>query len=147
MSRARALRGLWAAPVALLALLAQSLSTAGAASAVPTERQAATAALYVSPDAAPGGNGSAEQPFATIDEAQQPAHRLSADADVVVHLAGGTYRLTKPLTFGPGDGGQNGHTITYQAGSSRSSAAPSGFRVGRCMIKAATSGRSMSVPV
>ncbi|MET9788822.1 hypothetical protein [Streptomyces canus] len=53
MFRARALRGLWAAPVALLALLAQSLATAGAASAVPIERQAATAALNVSPGAAP----------------------------------------------------------------------------------------------
>ncbi|MEU1800967.1 right-handed parallel beta-helix repeat-containing protein [Streptomyces sp. NPDC019937] len=79
MSGARALRGLRAAPVAVLALLAG--------------------------------------PFATIDQAQRPAHQLSADADVVVHLAGGTYRLSKPLTFGSGDGGQNGHTITYQAAS------------------------------
>ena len=115
MSGARALHGLWAAPLALLALLAQSLATTGAAHAVPAERQVSAADLYVAPGAAPGGNGTAEQPFATIEQAQQPAHRLSADADVVVHLAGGTYRLSKPLTFGSGDGGQNGHTITYQA--------------------------------
>ncbi|MGW1749094.1 RICIN domain-containing protein [Streptomyces sp. NPDC002092] len=115
MSGARALHGLWAAPLALLALLAQGLATTGAAHAAPAERRVSTAELYVAPDAAPGGNGTAEQPFATIEQAQQPAHRLSADADVVVHLAGGTYRLSKPLTFGSGDGGQNGHTITYQA--------------------------------
>lgn len=115
MSGARALRGLWAAPVALFALLAGSLPMVGAAFAVPAERQAAAADLYVAPDAAPGGNGTVEQPFATIDQARQPAHRLSADSDVVVHLAGGTYRQAKPLTFGSGDGGQNGHTITYQA--------------------------------
>ncbi|MGQ4401612.1 RICIN domain-containing protein [Streptomyces hayashii] len=115
MSRSRALRGLWAAPLALLALLAQSMGTAGAATALPAARQAAAADLYVAPGAAPGGNGTAEQPFATIDQARQPAHRLSADADVVVHLAGGVYRLSEPLAFGSGDGGQNGHTITYQA--------------------------------
>uniref|UniRef100_A0AAU2UXN6 Right-handed parallel beta-helix repeat-containing protein n=1 Tax=Streptomyces sp. NBC_00003 TaxID=2903608 RepID=A0AAU2UXN6_9ACTN len=115
MSRPRVLRGRWAVPVALFALLAGSVATAGAASAVPAERQAAAAALYVAPGAAPGGNGSAQKPFATIDQAQRPAHRLAADADVVVHLAGGTYRQSKPLTFGSGDGGQNGHTISYQA--------------------------------
>ncbi|MFF0133508.1 RICIN domain-containing protein [Streptomyces mirabilis] len=115
MSRARGLRGLWAAPVALLALLAGSPATAGVAYAAPVARQAAAADLYVAPDATPGGNGSAGQPFATIDQASQPAHVLSADSDVVVHLAGGTYRLSKPLAFGSGDGGQNGHTITYQA--------------------------------
>src|SRR4051794_33215032 len=57
-------------------LLVGGLATAGAASAVPVERHAPAAALYVAPDAAPGGNGTAEQPFATIDQAQQPAHRL-----------------------------------------------------------------------
>ncbi|MFB7508915.1 right-handed parallel beta-helix repeat-containing protein [Streptomyces broussonetiae] len=115
MSRTRVLRGLWTAPLALFALLVQSLATAGTVYAVPAERQAAAAALYVAPGVAPGGNGTAEQPFATIDQAQQPAHRLSVDSDVVVYLAGGTYRLSKPLTFGSGDSGQNGHTITYQA--------------------------------
>ncbi|WP_405848886.1 RICIN domain-containing protein [Streptomyces sp. NBC_01518] len=115
MSRARVLRGLWAVPVGLLALLAGSVAMAGATSAVPAEPRAAAAALYVAPGAAPGGDGTAQQPFATIDQARQPAHQLSADSDVVVYLAGGTYRLSKPLTFGSGDGGQNGHTIDYQA--------------------------------
>ncbi|MGW4985938.1 hypothetical protein ACWERA_59940, partial [Streptomyces mirabilis] len=73
MSRARAsLRGLWAAPVALLALLAGGPATAGVAYAAPVARQAAAADLYVAPDAAPGGNGSVGQPFATIDQARQP---------------------------------------------------------------------------
>ncbi|GHE15155.1 hypothetical protein GCM10010339_88870 [Streptomyces alanosinicus] len=49
------------------------------------------------------------QPFATIDQARQPAHRLSADVNVVVHLAGGTHRLSKPLTSGSADGGRNDH--------------------------------------
>ncbi|EXU67320.1 hypothetical protein Z951_15350 [Streptomyces sp. PRh5] len=117
MSGARALRGLRAAPVAALTLLAGSLAAAGATFTVPAERHAAAAAPYVAPGADPGGDGTAGQPFATIGQARRPAHQLSADADVVVYLAGGTYRLSKPLTFGSGDGGQNGHTITYRAAS------------------------------
>ncbi|WP_078960311.1 RICIN domain-containing protein [Streptomyces sp. NRRL WC-3618] len=115
MSRARTVHGLWAAPIALLALLVGSPVTTGVAYGAPMERPAAVADLYVAPDAAPGGDGSAGRPFATVDQARQPAHRLSADSDVAVHLAGGTYRLSRPLTFGSDDGGQNGHTITYRA--------------------------------
>ncbi|MGW1289929.1 RICIN domain-containing protein [Streptomyces sp. NPDC002586] len=91
------------------------MATAGTASAGPAEPRAAVAELYVAPGASPGGDGSAQQPFATIDQARQPAHQLSVGSDVVVHLAGGTYRLSEPLAFGSGDGGQNGHTISYQA--------------------------------
>ncbi|MFC9634600.1 RICIN domain-containing protein [Streptomyces mirabilis] len=114
MSRARAFRGLWVVALGLLALLAGSVAAAGGAIAVPADPEAASSALYVAPGAAPGGDGTAQQPFATLDQARQPAHQLSADGDVVVYLAGGTYRLPKPLTFGSGDGGQNGHTISYQ---------------------------------
>ncbi|MFJ5031207.1 right-handed parallel beta-helix repeat-containing protein [Streptomyces sp. NPDC088560] len=119
MSRARALRGLWAAPAAVLALPAGSPAAAGVGYGGPVGRRAAAADLYVAPDASPGGKGTAEQPFASVDQAQQPAHRLSADSNVVVHLAGGTYRPSKPPTSGSGDGGQNGHSITYQAAPGR----------------------------
>ena len=43
------------------------------------------------------------------------AHQLSADSDVTVHPAGGTYRLSKPLAFGSADEGRSGHTVAYQA--------------------------------
>lgn len=36
-------------------------------------------------------------------------------ADVVVQLAGGTYRLAAPLTFTRADSGTNGHTVVWQA--------------------------------
>jgi len=93
MSRAEVLRGRWAAPVALLALLAGSLATGTAtdAFAAPAGRRAPAAALYVDPGAASGGTGIAGHPFATVERARQPAHRISADTDVVVHLAGGAY--------------------------------------------------------
>jgi hypothetical protein len=111
-----------AAAIAVLGLLAAALIPAAAASAAPAP---AVAAVYVaavpgSPgSAAAGGTGTAQRPFASIAQAQQLAHQLSASSDVVVHLAGGTYRLTQPLRFTGADSGQNGHTITYQAPAGR----------------------------
>ena len=109
------LRGPRAAAVAALGLLAAvlgSLIPAAAASAAPAP---AVADLYVAASAGAGGTGTAQQPFASIAQAQQVAHQMSASSDVVVHLAGGTYRLTQPLQFTSADSGQDGHTITYQA--------------------------------
>ncbi|MER7837757.1 hypothetical protein ABTY98_18075 [Streptomyces sp. NPDC096040] len=149
MSRARVLRGLWAVPVRLLALLAVSVATAGATSAVPAERQAAAAAVYVAPGATPGGDGTAQRPFATLDQARQPAHQLSADSDVVVYLAGGTYRLSQPLAFGSGDGGQNGHTISYQAMSGQQPVVTGAQQVAGWQVhdRTTVSGRSTSAAV
>ena len=70
--------------------------------------------------AAQGGAGAAEagtaqRPFTSMAQAEQAAHQLSASSDVVVHMTGGTYRLTKPLTFTGADSAQNGHTISYVA--------------------------------
>src|SRR4051794_19288695 len=75
MSRARALRDLRAAPLALLALLAGSLPTAGAAFAVPSERQASAAELYVAPGAPAGGNGTVEQLFCRYTEHRAAGRR------------------------------------------------------------------------
>ncbi|MEW2514275.1 hypothetical protein [Streptomyces sp. NPDC046870] len=78
MPRAVPFRPRWATPAALLALQAGSVVTVGTASAPPAADQAATAALYVAPGAAPRGNGSAQQPFAAIEQTQQPAHQTTA---------------------------------------------------------------------
>jgi hypothetical protein len=99
-----------------LALMAGVLGPAGAAKSAPAPAQAASVTtLYVAPGAAAGGTGTSQLPFATIDQAEQAAHQDSASSDVVVGLAGGTYRLTQPLTFTSADSGQSGHTISYAA--------------------------------
>ena len=99
-----------------LALVAGVLGPAGAAMSAPALAQAASVTtLDVVPGAAAGGTGTSQLPFATIDQAEQAAHQDSASSDVVVNLAGGTYRLTQPLTFTSADSGQNGHTISYAA--------------------------------
>jgi hypothetical protein len=112
MSQLRGLRGGHAAGAVVLGLLAGVLVPAAAAGAAPT---AAVAAIYVAPNAGSGGTGTAQQPFAAIQQAAQTAHQMSASSDVVVHLAGGTYRMAQPLTLTGADSGQDGHTITYAA--------------------------------
>ncbi|WP_433019659.1 ricin-type beta-trefoil lectin domain protein [Kribbella sp. CA-294648] len=68
---------------------------------------------------APNGNdrnaGSTDNPVATLAKAQELARARSAEADVVVELAGGVYRLSEPLKFTSADSGRNGHTVTWQA--------------------------------
>jgi hypothetical protein len=68
---------------------------------------------------APGGNdlnaGDAGHPVATLAKAQEMARALSDKSDVVVELAGGVHRLTKPLELTSADSGRNGHTVTWQA--------------------------------
>jgi hypothetical protein len=78
--------------------------------------QAATVTTIV---VTPGGNdqaaGDAGHPLASLAKAQQLARTLSDRTDVVVDLAGGTYRPSAPLEFTSADSGRNGHTVTWQA--------------------------------
>src|SRR5581483_11650431 len=94
---------------------------AGAANAARSPAQRAkVVSLYVEPGARHGAaavspeDGTAARPFASIAQAQKPAHQLSAGANVVVHLAAGRYRLTRPLRFTSADSALNHHKITYQ---------------------------------
>jgi len=108
-------RAIAVAGSALLPLLAAAAVPAMAASAAPSPN---VVSLYVAPHAAgmtaaAAETGSAQQPFTSLAQAAQSAHQLSANSDVVVHMAAGTYRLTQPLTFTSADAGQNGHTISY----------------------------------
>jgi hypothetical protein len=111
--RVRVGRAMAVAGSALLPLLAGAAVPAMAASVAPTP---SAVNLYVAPRAAnrtAAATGSAQQPFASVAQAAQTAHRLSARSDVVVHMTAGMYRLTQPLTFTSADAAQNGHTITY----------------------------------
>src|SRR5690348_7229269 len=86
-----------------LAVTGSALLAAIAAAAVPAMAASAATApsvvnLYVAPPAAgitaaAAGTGSAQQPFTSIVAATRSAHQLSANSDVVVHMAPGTYRL------------------------------------------------------
>jgi hypothetical protein len=115
VTRLRIGRAMAAAGSALLPLLAAAAVPATAAGAVPPP---GAVSLYVAPrapgmTAAAAQTGSAQQPFTSVAQAAQSAHELSASSNVVVHMAPGTYRLTRPLTFTGANAGQNGHTISF----------------------------------
>ncbi|NLX95007.1 MAG: hypothetical protein GXY83_02405 [Rhodopirellula sp.] len=78
---------------------------------------AAPVELHVAPSGADTNPGTAERPFLTLYRAQQ-AVRASVkqmDADVVVSLAPGDYRLDRTLEFTAADSGQNGFRVVYRS--------------------------------
>ncbi len=85
-----------------------ALDAARASAAVQTT-------LYVSPS----GSGTACSSSApcSLGQARDTVEGLvgSMSGDIVVYLAGGTYRLSSTFQLGPQDSGQNGHTVTWQA--------------------------------
>ena len=52
----------------------------------------------------------------SLERAQELVrHEARKGRDVTVLLEDGTYRLSEPLTFGPQDGGRDGHTVRWTA--------------------------------
>ncbi|MEY9931435.1 hypothetical protein ABH926_006084 [Catenulispora sp. GP43] len=97
-------------------ILAAAATLVTAAFGMPALSHAATAAtLYASPT----GSGTACSAAApcSITQAQSAVRSMnsSMSGDIVVQLAGGTYRLSAPLAFNASDSGTNGHTVIWQA--------------------------------
>ncbi|MFD7510390.1 right-handed parallel beta-helix repeat-containing protein [Streptomyces sp. NPDC059853] len=109
------------AAAALAAAMVTALTAPTAHAAPPPQATPAGHTVVVAPTGAPNaadsGPGTAEQPLATLTEAQHRARDLAArgDGDVSVVLMDGTYRLSEPLRFDAADSGQDGHTVTYRA--------------------------------
>ncbi|WP_406300126.1 right-handed parallel beta-helix repeat-containing protein [Embleya sp. NBC_00888] len=122
MFRIRALRTLGAFGVPRTARRAAVLGTAVAVTASALVSAAAGGASAAAPTVvhvSPTGGGRACSPGAPCDLAGAQAKVRTRTAhmtkDVEVRLAGGTYRVTDPLTFGPRDSGRNGHRVTWTA--------------------------------
>ena len=79
------------------------------------QRNVQTVTFNVSPAGDDAGDGSASRPFKSLTRAQQAVRSVNANADVVVILADGMYRLSDPLHFTATDGGQDGNSVTWQA--------------------------------
>jgi hypothetical protein len=82
--------------------------------AVPAQKED-LAVVAVAPDGNDAFTGDITHPVRTLQRAQQLVREKNRDHDVVVKLADGIYRLFQPLRFTAADGGQNGHTVTWQA--------------------------------
>jgi len=87
-----------------------------AAAFIPeNQRRIPTVSIHVSPRGDDAGDGSGSKPFKTLARAQRAARAANDDADVVVVLADGIYRLDEPLHFSARDGGQAGTRVIWQA--------------------------------
>ncbi|MDD1059963.1 ricin-type beta-trefoil lectin domain protein [Streptomyces cocklensis] len=69
--------------------------------------------------ASPAGSGTACSASAPCSPAQAKTAVEAIDGnmsgDIVVQLAGGTYRMSSPLVLGSADSGSNGHQVIWQA--------------------------------
>ncbi|MFF2081589.1 ricin-type beta-trefoil lectin domain protein [Kitasatospora sp. NPDC058162] len=105
------------APGRTRAALAVAALAAGAVVAAPAaaSHAATTTTLYVAPTGS-GSTCSASAPC-SLTQAKTAVEAVNAGmtGDIVVQLAGGTYRLTAPLTLGAADSGGNGHRVLWQA--------------------------------
>jgi hypothetical protein len=99
---------------------ASAAVTAAALLAAPTAGSATAGQrsddVYVSPRGSDAAPGTAWAPVRTVQRAQQLVRGRVAHqrADLTVHLAGGTYRLGRPLALDARDSGGNGHRVVWQ---------------------------------
>ncbi|MEW2626360.1 ricin-type beta-trefoil lectin domain protein, partial [Streptomyces sp. NPDC048106] len=122
---------------------------AGALAAVPAVTAHATTmtTLYASPTGS-GTSCSASDPCSlTQAKSSVEAVNGSMTGDIVVQLAGGTYRLSAPLVLGAADSGTNGHTVVWQAAPGASPVISGGQQVTGWSLKdSANNIYSASVP-
>ncbi len=95
------------------------LTTAVVVAATLSAPFAANATTELELYASPSGTGTACSSSApcslTTAHGQEQAHTSGMTGDIVVNLAGGTYRLSSTLAFGAGDSATNGYSVIYQA--------------------------------
>ncbi len=73
--------------------------------------------FHVAPNGSDSNHGTSVQPFATIDAARESIRRSGkvGTKTIVVYLHAGIYRLSRPLTFGPEDGGTVEAPVIYRS--------------------------------
>ncbi len=129
------------------AALAAALALAGVAATPALSHAAVATTLYVSPTGS-GTSCSASTPC-SLTQAKSSVEAIDGNmsGDVVVQLAGGTYRLSAPLVFGNADSGTNGHNVVWQAAQGASPVLDGGQQVtGWSLHDSANNIYSASVP-
>ncbi|VGO19712.1 PDZ domain-containing protein [Pontiella sulfatireligans] len=69
--------------------------------------------VYVSPNGSDAGNGTLEQPLASLAAAQKKVRTVAGKETVTVHVADGIYYLPETLVFTPKDSGSKKHPVIY----------------------------------
>jgi len=97
----------------LLPVLLALSRTAPAAGVAESVQQT----FHVSTVGSDVNGGTEAAPFKTIERARDAVRKVNAKmtGDIVVLIAGGTYRLERTLVFEPADSGTGGHDVIYRA--------------------------------
>src|ERR1044071_9909954 len=83
---------------------------------IPENRRSTeTITLHVSPLGNDTADGTSARPLKTLARVQQAVRAVNANANVIVVLGDGVYRLSEPLRFRQQDGGQEGKPVVWQA--------------------------------
>ena len=108
------------------AAVAAVLATLGAAFGAPADANTAQAGavqpkpadVYVAPYGDDGAPGTRAAPVRTPERARDLVRKRlpQQTADLTVHLAPGTYRLSRPLVLDARDSGRGGHRVIWQGG-------------------------------
>ena len=75
------------------------------------------AAIYISPTGDDANPGTQDRPIQTLEHARDLVRGMNAKPtrDIMIYLAGGTYRLSQPLVLDGRDSGGNGYSVIYSA--------------------------------
>ena len=73
--------------------------------------------FYVSVKGNGEGDGSKENPFATVERARQAVDEINDNmtGNIIVNIGAGEYYLDETIQFGPDDSGTNGYEVIYRS--------------------------------
>ncbi len=73
--------------------------------------------FYVSVTGNDNGDGSKENPFATLERARQAVDAVNDNmtGNIIVNVGAGDYYLDQTIQFGPSDSGTNGYDVIYRS--------------------------------
>lgn len=71
--------------------------------------------IYVTPSGNDRNPGTQSEPLATLEAAREAARPHAGKSPVTIHLADGTYYLTKPLILHPEDSGTSAAPVVFRA--------------------------------
>ena len=102
-------------------LLSASLLTGSWMGSVPVNAQEAEEKIqqefYVSVTGSDNGDGSQQNPFATVERARQAVDEVNDNmtGNIIVNIGAGDYYLDETIQFGPSDSGTNGYEVIYRS--------------------------------